>query len=70
MSDSEQIEKAIRLLAKSITADDASPTFDANGGYVSCLTESMLSVANAIYSMSNSIQDLADAIREVKHDNL
>lgn len=55
---------ALRSIAHAITPLGAAGAMDADGGFVSSLTEAVMSVANALHRIADSIQDLADATRD------
>lgn len=53
-----------KRIADAITDGGVSPGPDGLGGYVGCLTESVMSVATALSKIADAITDLAETVGE------
>lgn len=58
------ITGGLRMLASSITPPEALGTRDASGGHVESLTEAVMGVTAGLVRIAESIEDLAEAVRE------
>ncbi len=56
MSESE-LADAIRAAAEAITPSGAAPGRDESGGYVSSLTEAVMSVSSGLHAIADAIRD-------------
>jgi len=63
-TDMEQVAENIRLLADAVSPPGGG--HDHSGGYVTCLTESVMGVTAGLVRIANAISDLADAVRETQ----
>ena len=64
---SEAIEEGLNRLSGSITSQGM-PGTDATGGTVYSLTESVMGITAALVQIADSINDLAEAVRETKEN--
>lgn len=62
----EEVDKITRAMVKIAYAisSDAAPGQDAAGGIVDCLTASMMGVTAGLCQIADSIENLAEAVRE------
>lgn len=64
MDHAEEIAGGLRSVAHAIMPIDASRGDDANGGYVSSLTESVMGVSAGLSRIASALESIAEAIRE------
>lgn len=59
-----EIRDAFKAIANAVTPTDAAGTRDAHGGYVSSLTEAVVSVGRSLDAIAAALADIAEAIRD------
>lgn len=64
-----EISRAVRHAARAIASDGA-PGHDETGGYVDSLTEALMGVTAGLCRIAESIQNLADAVRESQEEGV
>ena len=55
---------SLKRISTSIYPDDCGPGRDANGGSVSSLTEAVMGITGGLVKIADSINNLAEAIKE------